>query len=260
MRSQTRRPFLLWSLPLVLLTIVHGQDKRVEETAPVPTAGVQQLLDEAALASKEGDATKALRLADRALTVAQQTTDTAGEAQARRVRALHLMTLDRNGEAQTAWRDAEAAWKQTGDGPGQIEALGWQAVLEFRANPQLGSELLRRAIVLAETDTKRPRAAATSLVGVRRTLVDRSLLSEARQAYEIAVAVAERVAPDSLEHASGLNGLGIVAEDQGDLTAARDYHQRALVSCLKESLYYSGHFGTLPHAHRTPEETFGPDG
>jgi hypothetical protein len=27
------------------------------------------------------------------------------------------------------------------------------------------------------------------------------------------------------------------------------------MSCLKESLYYFGRFGTLPHAYRTPEET-----
>jgi hypothetical protein len=32
-----------------------------------------------------------------------------------------------------------------------------------------------------------------------------------------------------------------------------------LVSCLKESLYYSERFGTLPHAHRTPQETIGAD-
>jgi hypothetical protein len=35
------------------------------------------------------------------------------------------------------------------------------------------------------------------------------------------------------------------------------FYTDVLVSCLKESLYYSERFGTLPHAHRTPQETIG---
>jgi serine/threonine protein kinase len=54
---------------------------------------------------------------------------------------------------------------------------------------------------------------------------------------------------------AGLNDLIV----RSSIVAAQ-YSSDSLVSCLKESLYYSGQFGTLLHAHRTPEETVGPDG
>ena len=39
-----------------------------------------------------------------------------------------------------------------------------------------------------------------------------------------------------------------------------EFTQFLLVSCLRETLYYSRCFGTLPHAYRTPQETVDADG
>src|SRR5688572_28604817 len=166
--SRPRLSLQLWLLPLLVLATVHGQEKLLQEPAAVPTVAVQQLLDDAAIASDDGDAAKALDLADRALITARQAADIPGEAQAQRIRAVHLLTLDRSGQAQVAWRDAEAAWKRSGNGPGQIEALGWQAVIELRGSPQQGAELLSRAIALAKTETRQLRAVAPALADVAR--------------------------------------------------------------------------------------------
>jgi CHAT domain-containing protein/tetratricopeptide (TPR) repeat protein len=222
------RGISLWWLPLVALATVHAQDKPVEAPAPAPSAPIQLLVDEANAVSSAGDAAKALGIGDRALALAQQSADMPGEAQAHRTRAAQFVKLARNSEAQAAWRDAEAAWKRIADGPGQVEALGWQAVFAIRGNAQQGAELLERALGLARAETRRPLAAATSLVEVGRALTDRSLLREARQTLEAAMAMTERVAPGSLELASTLLGLGNVAFSQGDRTAARDLYQRSL--------------------------------
>jgi CHAT domain-containing protein len=233
---------------LVVAAIVHGQDKPVEPPAPVPTTAVQELVDEAAVASNNGAADQALSLADRALALAQQATDVPGEAQAQRTRAVNLAKLDRNGEALIAWHDVEAIWKRIGDGPGQIEALGWQAVLEVHGSVQQGSETLQHTITQAENETRRPLAAVSALLDIGRAFIDLSRPREARQTYEAAVAVAEVVAPGSLEFASGQNGLGNVAFVRGDLGAALAYYRRAVTIYEKlapNSLFLAGGLNNL---------------
>ena len=218
-----------WSLvAIVHLKAVQGQDKVLDEGAPVATPAVQRLLDQAMLAANAGDVTRALGFADDARQVSRQTADAPGEALAQRIRALHLVKLDRRTEAKTAWREAEAAWQRAQDGPGQVEALGWQAVLEGPEDSQKGTALLQQAIGLAQMETKRPRGATSGLVGVGRALLDNSLFNEAQNVYAAGAAIAERIGRGSLEHASGLNGLGLVAYNRGDLKTARDYHEKAL--------------------------------
>jgi Tfp pilus assembly protein PilF len=65
-------------------------------------------------------------------------------------------------------------------------------------------------------------------------LVDRGDLARAEQLYQQALAIQEKLAPNSLEVASTLNNLGNVAADRGDLGAAEQLYQQALA--IREKL------------------------
>jgi CHAT domain-containing protein len=163
-------------------------------------------------------------------------------------------------EARRAWRDTEEAWSRVGDGPGQIEAIVWQAILGAFV---LGREktwppLLGRALALAEVESKRPRAAVAALVAAGSALyyqqhgtAPRDLLIEAG-----AVRLAEKHAPDTELLAGALHNRGnailqkVSLESSGlDLQAqlrtaneAQQYHERALR--IRERLQTD----SLPHA------------
>ncbi len=53
-------------------------------------------------------------------------------------------------------------------------------------------------------------------------------LAMAHEYYSRALAIKQRLAPNSLNVASTLDNLGLVVRDRGDLAAAQDYHHRAL--------------------------------
>jgi len=57
---------------------------------------------------------------------------------------------------------------------------------------------------------------------------------EAAKEHEKALAIREKIAPESLAVAASLNNLGLVIHDRGDLGAAREYYQRALT--IREDL------------------------
>ena len=130
-------------------------------------------------------------------------------------------------KAIAAWRDAEEAWKRAGDGPGQIQAVGWQAVLAMRDDEPTGARLVRRTIVLAESETNRPRMTATALCEIGDALSGRSLLDHAQQIFETALSISEKTGSGLLEVASSLSGLGGVAQSRGKLEDARQYYERA---------------------------------
>jgi CHAT domain-containing protein/Tfp pilus assembly protein PilF len=213
---------------LSVVAFVHAQATHVDAPAPLVSAAVRPLIEEAVTAAAGGNAAGALAAADRALAAARQGADSAGEAQAHRMRALQLVKIERASDALAAWREAETAWKQAGDGPGQVEALGLQVALVTRSNGEQGGGLLRRTIVLAEAESRRPLATVRALIDVARALNDRSLYGEMQQVCESALQIARRVAPGSLEEASALNGVGTVAYNRDQLDVAREYLQRAL--------------------------------
>ncbi len=212
----------------VLLVLMTASAQAVQEpTAAPPSPAVQLALDDARAAAKAGNAAGALAAADRALDVAQRGRDVPGEAAAQRIRALQLTALQRSNDALAAWNAAEAAWKRIDDGPGQVEAIGWQAVAALVASPR-DIEPLQRALALARAETARPRAAATSLVDIGRALVERSLFDPARHTFDAVLSISEKLGPESVEAAFGLNGLGSIALVRGDLAGAREYFERSL--------------------------------
>src|SRR5207253_2150796 len=71
-------------------------------------------------------------------------------------------------------------------------------------------------------------AVARAISALGKSSSDRGDLSGAREHYQRALAIQEKLAPASLDVAGSLSGLGIVADAQGNLAGAREYHQRAL--------------------------------
>ena len=221
-----RRASWLSSLSLlVLITHVSGQQKHVDAPAPAATARVRQLLDEATQVSGAGGDTVALKLADGAVAAAQQAADTVGEAAAERKRASLLNKLDRRGDALAAWRSAAAASKRVADGPGEVEAVGWLALLDGAAQQPT---LLRQALTVAQSETARPIAALSVLLDLGIELIDRSRHDDGRQVFEAALAIGGKFAPDSMDVASALGGLARIALGRGDLNGAQGFSERAL--------------------------------
>src|SRR5262249_52507326 len=149
----------------------------------------------------------------------------ASEAQAERLRAQVLSSLNRREEAINAWQAAAAAWARTGDGPGQIEALASMAQQLDIEQPDKAAGLRAQASKLAQSESQRPLAPAQVLHVAGQAYFDRRALGKARELWLVALSIRERQAPNSLDLAATLNSLGLVAFWQGDLVAARDYHQ-----------------------------------
>ena len=226
MTSFIRRA-LIGFFAVITSTALSGQQTFGEPPAPAATAAVQELLVQAS-STANSDVAKALELAERARIAANQAGDVVGQAHAVRACAVLLPRLKRNEDALAAWKTAEELWRQVGDAPAQIEALGWQAVLEAPRDAAQAVKLLQRAITLAEGERVRPRAATRMLTVIGGALLDRSRDREAEPLFKAALTLAERVAPRSTEHAWAFNGLGNIAINRRDLAAAREYHERAL--------------------------------
>ena len=220
----------LLSALFLLSSAGSSQDKAPEPPAPAATAAVQKLLDEAVSLGKEKKTEEALRAADRALAAAKETKDSAGEARAHRERALRLEELKRLSEAVGAWAEAAVAWERVGDGPGRVEALAMQSLLSIDESVGRVREPLSQAVALTRAEKTRPLAAAKQLSDSARAFAVRQKLEEARQAYDTALKSQEEIAPVSLDVARSLSGLGYVAWNQRDFTAARDYYRKALES------------------------------
>jgi Tfp pilus assembly protein PilF len=69
---------------------------------------------------------------------------------------------------------------------------------------------------------------ADTLNNLGNVAANRGDLARAEQLYQQALAIYEKLAPNSLEVARTLNNLGNVALDRGDLAAAERYLQQAL--------------------------------
>lgn len=197
-------------------------------TEPKASPAVQKLLDEAIAHVSEQRPAEAMAVVGQALDAAHSGKDVAGEAQAERVRAKALSALNRNDEALTAWQSAASAWARAGDGPGQIEALASTSIeLEAKQADQAAA-LRAQALMLAQSESKRPLAAAQMLQAAGQMSLDRKALGNAREFWLAALKLRERHAPNSLDLAANLHSLGEVAYRQKDLAAAREYFQKAV--------------------------------
>ena len=190
---------------LGLMKVSPAQPQTLAEPAELKASpAVQNLLDEATTHASAKRPAEALATADRALVAAQVEKDGAGEAQAQKLRAQALSALNRGEEALSAWEAAAAACARSGDGPGQIEALTAMAVQLDAGQRDKASRLRAEALRLAQSESRRPLAAARTLQVAGQTYFDRQALSEAREFWLVALSLRERHAPKSLEMAASL--------------------------------------------------------
>jgi CHAT domain-containing protein/tetratricopeptide (TPR) repeat protein len=199
-----------------------------ERPAPRPSPTVQMLLDEAIRLTRIKEFPGALKAGDRALAAARSARDQVGQAQAQEACARALEGLRRPREAMEAWRAAVEAWAQTGDGPGQVGALLGAALLQVKGNTADAEALFAQALGLAQTEARRPLAAALAIHTAANDLFGQGEVARARQFWAAALAIREKLIPDSLEVAKSLYDLGLGAGAQGELRAAEAYYQRAL--------------------------------
>lgn len=203
-----------------------------KEPGPVVTPAVRKLLDEAAARFNKGDPAGALATTEQALTLARQTGDRRGEAQTVRVRAVSTLQLNRIGESGDGWREALSVWQALGEGPGQVEAIGFQSLIGFLTKAPDALERLRQSIALARAETRSPRTAASRLFDVGLQLKARQLLAPAREAVAAAIGIEERVGVPPEQLADALGTLGELHAASGQPTLAREPVERALATSI----------------------------
>jgi CHAT domain-containing protein/tetratricopeptide (TPR) repeat protein len=199
-----------------------------EPAQPKPSETVQKLLDEAEKLKDKRDREGALKVADRALALAREDHDAAGEVCAHRERAILLEQLQRVDDAVAEWKEISAGWERLGDGPGRIEALGSAGRLLLPRKPGEAEALLGQALGLTREEKRRPLAATDALESVGKLIKAQGSLEWRKSMFEAGLAIRSHLAPDSLAVASSLHNLGNVADDQRDLKTAAEYHRRAL--------------------------------
>jgi CHAT domain-containing protein/tetratricopeptide (TPR) repeat protein len=178
--------------------------------------------------SKDSQWREVVAETERAIKAAREARDPAGEARILWARAEALEKQDRPAEAAVAEQAAAAAWDRAGYGPGKALSLAQSAILLLPTNPARGNELLAQAVAAARSESMRPLTSARVMDVAGRTLYQKGFFPQARQCFLGALAIRERLLPDSAEVASVSNSLGAVAAAQGDLATAWDCFQRAL--------------------------------
>jgi CHAT domain-containing protein/tetratricopeptide (TPR) repeat protein len=204
-----------------------GSAAPVEPSAAPPSPAVQKLLEAVGPFVSARRFEAALEAADRALAAAQAAADLAGEARAQEARGGALEAQGRTEPAEAAWRAAAATWERAGEGPERAAALV-RAALLLPVGALEADGLVAQAVALGQNEKKRPRAAARRLYGAGYSFYSQGRLREARLCSAAALALFEKLLPDSVEAALGANGLGAVLLAQGDLAAAREVFQRSL--------------------------------
>jgi hypothetical protein len=105
-----------------------------------------------------------------------------------------------------------ALWREIGDGAYQVEALLGQAYCLWRASPEQAQALVAEALRVARGEAKRPLAIAAVLNSAGVGWYGIGQLSVAETLWQQALAIlAKQLAPNSLEMASTLLNLGVVA-------------------------------------------------
>jgi CHAT domain-containing protein/tetratricopeptide (TPR) repeat protein len=205
-----------------------------EPPPPMPSAAVQKLLDEAARLGRARQTSEALQAADRALAAAREAGDAAGEARGQQERARELEASGRTDEAVAAWRAAAEAWERAGDGSERARMLAAAGLLLVATKTDEADGLFAQAAAAGLAETRRPLSASGALNAAGAACFSRRRLVQARALGSAALAILEKRAPGTLFEAQTLHNLGLVAGQQGDLSAADGYYRRALA--LQEKL------------------------
>ena len=181
--------------------------------APEPHPELKPLVEEIRTLLGNGKFQDALPKADELLQQAKAKSDKIGEAYALRFRAAALQAMRRTApdqlpEVASVWASALALWREIGDEALQVEALLGQAYCLWRVSPEQAQALLQDALQLAKGEAKRPLAIATALHNIGGDWYGVGQLVVAEQLWQQALAIREKLAPNSLQVATTLNKIG----------------------------------------------------
>ncbi|MDW8107413.1 MAG: CHAT domain-containing protein [Armatimonadota bacterium] len=196
--------------------------------APEPSPEARPLVERARKLLEEFNYAETLQVAEQLLVVATERNDLVGQAYAYAFRGRALQATNRLEQAQQAWEQLEQLAHTLGESSWQIEAWLGQAFCKQRTNPAETQTLFERALSAARAENRRPQYVADALVSQGNDWYTVGELDRAQQLFELARAIYERVAPESLGLADALNNLGLVADARGTLDLAQQYYERAL--------------------------------
>jgi tetratricopeptide (TPR) repeat protein len=135
---------------------------------------------------------------------------------------------DAYAEKAEKWQVAAEAAQQVGD----ARAVAWlwlQSGSQWDTAQSFDRAAAAYALAAERSQAVRDtRGAGDRLINQGVAAYNFGNLADARESFEQALAIYERLVPDSLKVADSLNNLGAVALDQGDLVGAKAYLQRAL--------------------------------
>jgi CHAT domain-containing protein len=160
--------------------------------------------------------------------IARQSGDSAGAAWLR-MRAGEVHEQQRRWEeARAAYASAFATLPASADAASKSHLLSAIGRCSRRLSDFSAAENNFQQALATDTAAGHEMWAARDLSGLGSIAYSRGNLSAAQDYESRALAVKNRVAPDSLDVAGSLNGLGALAWRRGDLAAAQDYFTRAL--------------------------------
>jgi tetratricopeptide (TPR) repeat protein len=201
--------------------------------APKPHPKLKPQVDEIQNLLNSDKFQDALPKTDELLQQARAKSDKIGEAYALHFRAMALQSLrkdkpDQLPEVASVWASALALWREIGDEAYQVEALLGQAYCLGRTSPERSETLVKEALTLAKGEAKRPLALAQALRNAGGDWYGVGQVAVVEQLYQQALAIYEKLAPNSLQVAGTLSILGGVALYRGDLARAEQLLQRGV--------------------------------
>jgi len=206
-----------------------------EPPGPKASADVEKLLQEASRLADAKQSADSLKVADQALETARQTRDAAAEAFAQQARAKALHDLERNDEALAAWQEASEVWARAGDTPEQIVALVQAGLLLGDDKQNEANRLFLQGLSVGKLPSPRPGAAAQALHESGVAFGKRGLEPVAMEYLGAALALREKLSPESADVVDTLYWLskytrnrGVRNTDQKYYNLAREYATKAV--------------------------------
>jgi CHAT domain-containing protein/tetratricopeptide (TPR) repeat protein len=187
---------------------------------------VKEILDRAAQLTQSADV---LAATDRAIKMAEQSSDHEGLALACRLRARTVANADAPAEALAMWRRAADEFEKAGDVLGQIESLSTAGTLLLKSDSAEAERLFNKALAAGNPEETPSIDVARAYITAGDAITETGTFGRAKKFYEAALSICKRIAPDSLDMAEAYEGLGRVLLDaRQDLATTLQYFESGL--------------------------------
>jgi CHAT domain-containing protein len=198
-----------------------------ELPTPLPAPQISKLLKRTDELFNSVNPRDALKIADRALAIADGSHDFEGLAEASAARAKILRALGQWAESVDASLVAAKAYVRVGS-PNGIEELVRAAVILQKEEPDRARELVASAVQIAKTETTRPYLAAHQMVTVAMSIAEQGNVPVSQELFETALPILDKVAPDSGDLVNCQFNLALAYRDSGDWQKAKDSFRQTL--------------------------------